>query len=81
MNHSPIADDIILVIDELIGKKTKRCGNDLIKDVNDVGLKDVWNDNEILVSETGLIYLLSDQLEKFTPRYKETSGYECCIII
>ena len=51
--HSPITDDIILVIDELIGKKMKRvcnllltCSirelhNDLIKDINDGGLKDI----------------------------------------
>ena len=30
--------------------------NDLIKDINDGGLKDVWNDNKLLVSETGLIF-------------------------
>ena len=80
MIHSPITDDIILVIDELIGKKIKRvcnllltCSirelhNDLIKDVNDSGLKDAWNDNKILVSETDLSFLLADQLKKFTPR-------------
>ena len=51
--HSPITDDTILVIDELIGKKHKRAGkvlltcsvrelhNDLIKDINDGGLKDI----------------------------------------
>ena len=51
MIHSPITDDKILVIDELIGKKTKKVGklvltclvrelhNDLIKDINDGGLK------------------------------------------
>ena len=49
--HSPITDDTILVIDELKGKKTKRVDklllsclvrelhNDLIKDINDGGLK------------------------------------------
>ena len=80
MIHSPITDDIILVIDELIGKKIKRvcnllltCSirelhNDLIKDVNDSDLKDAWNDNKILVSETDLSFLLPDQLKKFTPR-------------
>ena len=81
--HSPITDDTVLVIDELIGKKNKRAGkvlltcsvrelhNDLIKDINDNGLKDVWNKNKILVSETSLRLLLSDQLKKCTPRYKQ----------
>ena len=80
--HSPITDDTILVTDELTGKKTKRVGkllltrlvrelhNDLIKDVNEGGLKDVWNGNKLLVSETGLSFLLPDQLKKFTPSYK-----------
>ena len=70
--HSPITDDTILVIDELTGKKTKRvvkllltCSvrelyNDFIKDVNDGGLKDIWNDNKLLVSETGLKFVLPD---------------------
>ena len=91
--HSPITDDTVLVIDELIGKKNKRAGkvlltcsvrelhNDLIKDINDNGLKDVWNKNKILVSETSLRLLLSDQLKKCTPRYKQMCGCECCIII
>ena len=51
--YSPIIDDTILVIDKLTGKKTKRVGklfptysvrelhNDLIKDINDGGLKDI----------------------------------------
>ena len=53
MVHSPITDDTILVVNELTGKKTKRVGklfltysvrelhNDLIKDINDGGLKDI----------------------------------------
>ena len=72
MVHSPITDDTILVVNELTGKKTKRVGkllltrlvrefyNDLIKDVNDGGLKDIWNDNKLLVSETGLKFVLPD---------------------
>ena len=53
MIYSPITDDTILFIDKLTGKKTKRVGkwfltysvrelhNDLIKDINDGGLKDI----------------------------------------
>ena len=33
--------------------------NNLIKDVNEGGLLNVWNDNKILVSETALRLLLS----------------------
>lgn len=93
MIHSPITDDTILVIDELTGKKTKRLGkllltcsvrelyNDLIIDVNNGGLKDVWNDNKLLVSETSLRFLLPDQLKKFTARYQQMYGCEYSIII
>ena len=73
MVHSPITDDTILVVNELTGKKTKRVGklllicsvtelnNNLIKDINDGGLKDVWNDSKLLVSETGvrLFYMIN----------------------
>ena len=91
--HLPITYDTILVIDELTGKKPKRVGkllltcsikelyNDLIIDVNDGGLKDVWNDNKLLVSETSLIFLLPDQLKKFTARYQKLYGCEYSIII
>ena len=60
--HLPITDDKILVIDELTGGKLlltyslRELHNDLIKDINDGGLKDVWNNNKLLVSETGLIF-------------------------
>ena len=91
--HSTITDEKILVEDELIGKKTKRVGklllscsvrevhNDLITDVNDDFLKDVWNENNLLVSETGLRCFLPDQLKKFPPLYNQMCGCECCIII
>ena len=93
MIYSPITDDTILVIDELTGKKNKRVGkllltcsvrelhNNLIKDVNDCSWKGIWNDNKILVSETGLRSFLLDQLKIFKPRYKKMCGYEYCIII
>ena len=53
----------------------------MIKDVNDGGLKDVLNENKLSVSETGLRFLLPDQLKEFTPRYKQMCECECCIII
>ena len=73
MVHSPITDDTILVVNELTGKKIKRVSkllltcsvtelnNNLIKDINDGGLKDVWNDSKLLVSETGvrLFYMIN----------------------
>ena len=81
--HSPITDDIILVIDELTGQKTRKVGkllltcsgrelhNDLIKDANDDGLKSIWNDNKLLISEKVLRLLLPAQLKNFTPKYKQ----------
>ena len=77
--NSPINDDTILVVDETAGKKIKIVGtlllrysvrelhNDLIKDVNEGGLLDIWNDNKLLVSEIALRFLLPPQLKKFTP--------------
>ena len=66
MIHSTINDDNVIVVDETIGKKSKRVSklllrcsirelhNDLIKFVNEGGLHNVWNDNKLLVSEISL---------------------------
>jgi len=56
--HSPINDDTIVVVDETTGKKRVsklllRCSirelhNGIMKDVNEGGLLNVWNDNTLL---------------------------------
>ena len=79
---SPIVKDTILVRDELTGKKNQRVGkyliqlsmgelyNDLIKSKNEGDLSEVWNGNTLLVSDTGLRYIIPVNVKKFTPRYK-----------
>ena len=79
---SPIVKDTILVRDELTGKKNQRVGkyliqismgelyNDLIKSKNEGGLSEVRNRNKLLVSGTGLRYIIPVNIKQFTPRYK-----------
>ena len=44
--------------------------SDLIKSKNEGGLSEVWNGNTLLVSDTGLRYIIPVNVKKFTPRYK-----------
>ena len=89
--ESPIAKDTILVRDKLTGKKDQRVGkywiqisirklhNDLIKSKNERDLNEVWNGKKLLVSDTGLRYIISINVKKFTQRYKQMCGCEVCI--
>ena len=79
---SPIVKDTILVRDKLTGKKNQRVGkyliqisirelhNDLIKSKSEGGLNEVWNENKLLVSDTGLRYIIPVNVKKFISRYK-----------
>ena len=88
---SPIAKDTLLVRDKLTGKKYQRVGkylihisirelhNYLIKSKNGGGLEEVQNGKQLLVSDTGLRYMIPIDVKKFTPRYKQMCGCEVCI--
>ena len=88
---SPIAKDTILVRDKLTGKKNQRVDkysiqisirelhNDLIKSNNKGGLNESWNGKKLLVSDTGLRYIIPITVKKFTTRYKQICGCEVCI--
>ena len=88
---SHIVKDTILVRDKLTGKQNQRVGkyliqisirelhNDLIKSKNEGGLDEVWNGKKLLVSDTGLRYMIPINVKKFTPRYKQICGCEVCI--
>ena len=79
---SPIVKDTILVRDKLTGKQNQRVGkyliqisirelhNDLIKSKSEGGLNEVWNENKLLVSDTGLRYIIPVNVKKFISRYK-----------
>ena len=79
---SPIVKGTILVRDKLTDKKNQRVGkyliqisirevhNDLIKSKNEGGISEVWNGNKLLVSDTGLRYVIPVNVKKFTSRYK-----------
>ena len=68
--ESPIAKDTILVRDMITGNKDRRVGkyliqisirelhNDLIKSKNEGCLEEVWNGKKLLVSDTGLRYMI-----------------------
>ena len=87
----PIAIDTILVRDNLTGKKIQRVGkyliqisirklhNDLIKSKNEGGLEEVWNGKKLLVSDTGLRYMIPINVKKFTLKYKQMCGCEVFI--
>ena len=83
----PIAT--ILVRDKITGNKDKRVGkkkkyliqisirelhNNLIKSKKEGGLDEVCNGKKLLVSDTGLIYMIPINVKKFTPRYKQICG-------
>ena len=89
---SHITTYTILVRNKLTGKKNQRVGkyliqisirelhNDLIKSKNEGGLiSEVWNGNILLVSDTGLRYIIPVNVKTFTPRYKQMCGCEVCI--
>ena len=77
---SSIAKDIILVRDMITGNKYRRVGkyliqisirelhNDLIKSKNEGGFSDVWKRNTLLVSGTGLRYIIFINVKQFTTR-------------
>ena len=50
--------------------------NDLIKSKNEGGISEVWNGNKLLVSDTGLRYIIPLNIKKSTPRYKQIYGCE-----
>ena len=88
---SPIVKGTILVRDKLTDKKNQRVGkyliqisirevhNDLIKSKNEGGISEVWNGNKLLVSDTGLRYIILVNVKKFTPNYKQICRCEVCI--
>jgi len=88
---SPIAKDTILVRDMITGNKDRRVGkyliqiyirelhNDLIKSKNEGGLDEVWNGKKLLVSDTGLRYMIPINVKKFTPRYNQICECVVCI--
>ena len=88
---SPIAKDTILVRDMISGNKDRREGkyliqisirelhNNLIKSKNEGGLEEVWNGKKLLVSDTGLRYMIPTNVKKLTSRYKQICGCEVCI--
>ena len=89
---SPIVKDTILVRDKLAGKKPQKVGkylmqiyirellhNYLIKSKNEGGLCEVWNGKKLLVSDTGLRYIIPVKVKKFIPMYKQICGCEVCI--
>lgn len=75
--NSHITNDTLLVSDERTKKRMKRVGNvllrysisdlynDLIKGINNGGLQGVYNDSKVEISETGLRFILPDQLKKY----------------
>ena len=79
---SPIAKDTILVRDMITGNKDRIVGkyliqisirelhNDLTKSKNKGGLNEVWNGKKLLVSDTGLRYIIPINVKKITLRYK-----------
>ena len=74
----------------MAGKKNQRVGkyliqisirelhNDLIKSKNEECLSEIWNGNKLLISDTGLRYIIPVNVKKFTPRYKQMCGCEVC---
>ena len=80
----------ILVRDKLTGKNNQRVAkyliqisirgidNDLIKSKNEGGINEVWSGNKLLVSDTGLRYIIPVNVKRFTPRYKQMCG---CIFV
>ena len=63
----------------LIQISIRELKNDLVKPKNEGGLSEVWNGNKLLVSDTGLRYIISVNVKKFTPRYKQMCGCEVFI--
>ena len=67
---SPIAKDIVLVPYNIVGKMTnmvvkyliqvsiREVHNDLIKSKNEGGLSEVWKEDKLSVSDTGLRYII-----------------------
>ena len=54
--------------------------NRLVSDQNDGVLKDDWDeDDNIIISDSNLRFLLSPQLKQTSARYKVMWGCECCI--
>ena len=72
---SSIAKDTVLVRYYITSKKTnivvREFHNDLIKSKNEGGLNEVWKCNKVLVSGTGLCYIILINVQIFTPRYKQ----------
>ena len=80
---SSIAKYTVLVRYYITSKKTNIVGkylikisfrefhNDLIKSKNEGGLNEVWKCNKVLVSGTGLCYIILINVQIFTPRYKQ----------
>ena len=72
---SSIAKDTVLVRYYITSKKTnivvREFHNDLIKSKNEGGLNEVWKCNKVLVSGTGLCYIILINVHIFTPRYKQ----------
>lgn len=50
--------------------------NDLIKIKDEGRLSEVWNNNKILVSGTGLRFITSTHVKKCALRYQQLRGYE-----
>ena len=53
--------------------------NDLTKSKNEGGLSKVWKGSTLLVSDTGLRYIMLINVKTFIPRYKYMCGCEVCI--
>ena len=54
--------------------------NTLASDTNDSGIKDARDENDnIIISDYTLRYLLPPQLKQIYAQYKVMSGCECCI--
>ena len=64
---------------DLIQISIRELHNDLIKSKNEGCLDEVWNGKKLLVSDTGLRYMIPINIKKFTPRYKQICACEVCI--
>ena len=82
----------MLIRDDTIDKNTHKVGkysiqvlirkfqNDLIQSKSEGGLSELWKGNTLLVSDTGLRYIISINVKKVIPRYNQMCGYKVCIL-
>ena len=68
-----------MVVKYLIQVSIREVHNDLIKSKNEGGLSEVWKEDKLSVSDTGLRYIIPINVKQFTSRYKYMCVCEVCI--